>query len=142
MADSLAKLLAVVEVLEGNTVCQNLAPRCEPQLGKRGLYGSVGGTSKDAEMALLWVLNFSDGENTLLDIAERADLPFATVREVADKLIAVDLLAEDREAVVEEVAVEEVEEAVASDSDAFWDDFLDDGGDKRKPGEAAADDGD
>jgi len=143
MADSLAKLLAVVEVLEGNTTCQNLAPRCEPQLGKRGLYGSVGGTSKDAEMALLWVLNFSDGEHTLLDIAERAELPFAALREAADKLIAVDLLAEDREVLPVTVseAVEE-ENEVESDGDAFWDDFLDDGGDKRKPGEAAADDGD
>lgn len=143
LGDSLAKLLAVLEVLEGNTTCQNLSPRCEPQLGKRGLYGSVGGTSKDAEMALLWVLNFSDGEHTLLDIVERAELPFFAVREAADKLLAVHLLAEDREAAAELPVSAAAEEApTQSDGDAFWDDFLDDGGDKRKPGEAAADDDD
>jgi aminopeptidase-like protein len=30
-------------------------------------------------MAMLWVLNLSDGRHSLLDIAERADLPFSTV---------------------------------------------------------------
>lgn len=145
LADSLAKLLAVVEVLEGNTCCHNLSPRCEPQLGKRGLYSSVGGTSKEAEMALLWVLNFSDGEHTLLDIAERAELPFAQIRAAADKLIAVDLLAEERAVAavdLPEVAAAVESDAPVGDSDAFWDDFLDDGCDKRKPGEAAEDDGD
>lgn len=154
LADSLHKLLGILEVIEGDTACTNLAPKCEPQLGKRGLYGSLGGTSKDAEMALLWVLNFADGENTLLDIAERAELPFAAVREAADKLIAVDLLAEvdavplvPREiapAAPEEAAEEPEAEAsteIGSDAD-FWDDFLDDGGDKRKPGEAAQGDDD
>jgi aminopeptidase-like protein len=30
-------------------------------------------------MAMLWVLNLSDGENSLLDIAERSKLPFEIV---------------------------------------------------------------
>ena len=46
-----------------------------------------------AEMSLLWVLNLSDGAHDLLAIAERADLPFATVREAADRLLEADLLA-------------------------------------------------
>ena len=37
-------------------------------------------------MAMLWVLNLSDGEHSLLDIAERSGLPFATVRVAADAL--------------------------------------------------------
>ena len=44
------------------------------------------------QMAMLWVLNLSDGTHTLLDIAERAGLPFATVRAAADALLGVELL--------------------------------------------------
>jgi hypothetical protein len=32
------------------------------------------------------VLNYSDGENTLLDIAERSGLPFATINNAAELL--------------------------------------------------------
>jgi aminopeptidase-like protein len=63
----------------------NLLPKGEPQLGRRGLYGAVGG-DKDAyaeNMAMLWVLSLSDGKHSLLDIAERADLPFRIVHETA-----------------------------------------------------------
>ena len=47
---------------------------CEPQLGRRGLYDSMGGAGerRNREMALLWVLNLSDGGHSLLDIAERS----------------------------------------------------------------------
>jgi aminopeptidase-like protein len=38
------------------------------------------------------VLNLSDGDHSLLAIAERADLPFALVREAADALEHVELL--------------------------------------------------
>ena len=55
---------------------------CEPQLGKRGLYSLVGGRKDESldELALLWVLNLSDSTRTLLDIAERSGLEFASVR--------------------------------------------------------------
>ena len=60
-----------------------------PQLGKRGLYGAIGG-DKDAaaaNMAMLWILNQSDGTNSLLDIAERAKLSFAVVERTAKLLV-------------------------------------------------------
>ena len=34
-------------------------------------------------MAMLWVLNLSDGDHSLLQVAERAGLPFALVADVA-----------------------------------------------------------
>jgi aminopeptidase-like protein len=37
-------------------------------------------------MAVLWVLNLSDGHHSLLDIAERADLPFDLVAVAASAL--------------------------------------------------------
>lgn len=74
-------IAGVIEVLEGNINLQNTSPKGEPQLGKRGLYRAIGG-DKDAAasiMAMLWVLNLSDGRHSLLDIAERAQLPFPVV---------------------------------------------------------------
>jgi aminopeptidase-like protein len=91
--DSLAKVLRIVEVLEHDATYLNLSPRGEPQLGRRGLYGSTGGkTPPGFEMALLWVLNLSDGRHTLLDIAERAETPFRTIRQAALALEAHGLL--------------------------------------------------
>jgi aminopeptidase-like protein len=93
--DSFSKLCDVIEILEGNRTYVNLQPRGEPQLGRRGLYGMVGGENKkDWEMAILWVLNLSDGGSSLLDIAERSDLPFSLIHSAADALAQVDLLRE------------------------------------------------
>jgi aminopeptidase-like protein len=94
LAESLATLGEVVDVLEGNDTFLNLSPKGEPQLGRRGLYGSVGGAAdgRTRELALLWVLNLSDGRHSLLDIAERSGLPFGVVRDAASSLLDVDLL--------------------------------------------------
>jgi aminopeptidase-like protein len=84
---SLATLTRVVEVLEANLRYVNLNPKCEPQLGRRGLYRTIGGTSNAAdEEALLWVLNFSDGQHSLLDIAQRANLPMWKLAAAAARL--------------------------------------------------------
>jgi aminopeptidase-like protein len=57
-------------------------------LGKRGLYSAVGGKtdSPTHELALLWVLNLSDGEHTLLDIAEKSGLRFDIISNAAHSL--------------------------------------------------------
>lgn len=95
LADSFARCLEIFEVLEHDGVYINLNPKCEPQLGKRGLYGAIGGRTElpGFEMALLWTLNLSDGRHTLLEVAERAGLPFAVVRQAAEELMAAGLLA-------------------------------------------------
>ncbi len=96
LADSFSKYLAVINVLENNGRFLNTNPKCEPQLGKRGLYSTFGGR-KDTdlyELALLWVLNLSDGQSTLLDIAERSGLAFSAIRDAANALVQHDLLVE------------------------------------------------
>ena len=95
LAGALETVIDIVNVLEGNRRFVNQNPRCEPQLGRRGLYRAVGGAfdSKSTEMALLWVLNYSDGEHDLLDIASRAALPFDAVKRAADLLVDHGLLA-------------------------------------------------
>jgi aminopeptidase-like protein len=88
LEESLARYVEVVEVLEGNRIYVNTNPHCEPQLGRRGLYQAIGGDSEAAkkQMAMLWVLNLSDGSHTLLDIAERSGLSFRAVHAVAQLL--------------------------------------------------------
>ena len=96
LADSFSKCLAVFEVLEHNRVYCNQNPKCEPQLGRRGIYSQIGGRTdgKTLELALLWVLNLSDGENSLLDIAEKSNLNFSSVSNAAQTLLKTGLLQE------------------------------------------------
>ncbi len=96
LADTFSKLLTIIEVLEGNRKYMNQSPKGEPQLGRRGLYGAFGGRkdSKTSEMAMLWVLNYSDGNHALLEIAEKANLEFKYIRNAADALLKANLLVE------------------------------------------------
>jgi aminopeptidase-like protein len=96
LADSLLKCLEIIEVLEGNCVYISRNPKCEPQLGVRGLYASMGGhgDARAMEAALLWVLNMSDGVHSLLEIARRSGLAFDVIRRAASTLVAHELLAE------------------------------------------------
>ncbi len=95
LAESLAVVRGIVDVLEANRRYRNLAPYGEPQLGKRGLYRATGGTNiPDLNLAMLWVLQLSDGRCDLAAIAERSKLPFATIRVAADHLRDAGLLAD------------------------------------------------
>ncbi len=99
LSDSFFTVLGAIAVLEENRVYLNQSPAGEPQLGRRGLYRKLGGSSEENldEQALLWVLNLSDGDHSLLDIAERSGLPFAKVSRAADALLECDLLRPDEQ---------------------------------------------
>ena len=94
LADSLATVSAIVELLENNKTWVNQNPKGEPQLGRRGLYAQWGGRPDRArrELAMLWVLNLSDGSHSLLDIAERSGLEFGFIKDAADALAEQGLL--------------------------------------------------
>jgi aminopeptidase-like protein len=94
LAHSFSTVWEIVMLLESNHVYLNTNPKCEPRLGKRGLYGGVGGTRHGAfdELALLWVLNLSDGTNDLLAIADRAGMRFTEIERAAAALHACGLL--------------------------------------------------
>ena len=88
LGESILQLLRVIQVFEENIRYLNLNQKCEPQLGRRGLYRQIGGT-KDAaatEMAMQWILNLSDGGHDLLDIAVRSGVPFYQISQAADVL--------------------------------------------------------
>ena len=81
-------------MLNDNRRYRNTKPYGEPQLGRRGVYRALGGGDiADAQLALFWVLALSDGTHDLLQIAERAALPFQVVRDAAALLERHELLA-------------------------------------------------
>jgi len=93
LAESLRTCANIVSIADRNDRYINLSPKCEPRLGKRGLYRLTGGAHPgEFEHALLWVLNQSDGSASLLDVAERSGLSFAAVAAAADALQNVALL--------------------------------------------------
>ena len=87
--------LELVDVLDSNRRYVNLSPFGEPQLGRHGLYRPVGGAvaTPDDERALLWVLNQSDGDSSLVDVARRSGLGYPIVRRAAERLQEAGLLA-------------------------------------------------
>jgi aminopeptidase-like protein len=91
---ALEVLLRVCALLESSPRFRNLSPRAEPQLGRRGLYSALGGhrDSSARERAMQWVLNYSDGEHCLADIAERSGLGLQILEEVAALLEEKELL--------------------------------------------------
>lgn len=95
LADSLAKLERIAEVIDADGIYRNLNPKGEPQLGRRGLYRQIGGQKEAGgfdQMALLWILNLSDGRHSIFDIAERSGLPLMSLKAAADALLATQLL--------------------------------------------------
>jgi aminopeptidase-like protein len=94
LQESLEVCWEVVQVLEANRRYLNLSPKGEPQLGRRGLYGAIGGRSdaEERQMAMLWVLNLSDGRHSLLEVAERSGVAFSLLAEVAAALEEAGLL--------------------------------------------------
>ena len=88
LLESYSVIARTIDLIENDAVYCNTIPKCEPQLGRRGLYGRIGGKKDIAteNLAMLWVLNLSDGSHSLLDIAERSDLPFEVIRRVVHVL--------------------------------------------------------
>ena len=99
LADSLNIYRAILDTLEENRFYINTNPKCEPQLGRRGLLNGLGG-QKDAgtfQMGLLWLLSLSDGEHSLFDVALKADLDFQIIKDAAQALHQSGLLKEIQE---------------------------------------------
>ena len=94
LAASYRMLASAINILEHNVYMRNVLPKCEPQLGRRGLYSLMTGDADRVAktMALLWVLNLADGATSLLDLAERAGMPFAVILAAAAQLEASGLL--------------------------------------------------
>ena len=111
LAESLDVLLAIVAAIEsgefedgplrtkeprddGTPVLRNVEPYGEPQLGSRGLYSTLGGgeNGREQQLAILWLLNQCDGENSLGEISERSGFTVERLSETARILTSSGLL--------------------------------------------------
>ena len=75
--ESLDFYLECVEIFEKNRYYPKLNVLCEPQLGKRGLYPTI--ATKESGKVVRNMMNFisyCDGNNSILDISERCNIPF------------------------------------------------------------------
>jgi aminopeptidase-like protein len=94
--DTFKKYMKIIFMIENNKYYINNNPFCEPQLGKRGLYNMIGAQKNedDLQLGIFWILNYSDGSNSLLDIAIKSNLEFSTLKKAADLLIESKLIKE------------------------------------------------
>ena len=85
LANSFNMYSNVVDVLENNQTYINVNPKCEPNLGKRGLYNLIGASKNSKQMnePFLWILNQSDGNNSLLDISIKSNISFSKIIDAA-----------------------------------------------------------
>lgn len=88
MEESVNKYLKIIDVIENNYTYINTIPYCEPQLGKRGLYPTLGSQKGMADFTkcMMWLLNYADGEHDILDIAKLSSLPIESFFNVANNL--------------------------------------------------------
>lgn len=94
LAATLTAYLRLVQTLELNAAYVNTSPYGEPQLGKRGLYPTLGaGVSVgDSVKRMSYLLAYGDGAHDLIDIADRAGLPAWSFAPEIEKLMAHGLL--------------------------------------------------
>jgi aminopeptidase-like protein len=94
--DAMVETIDLYERAIGAVDCnlryRNLYPFGEPQLGRRGLYPGHG-TSKNLTSAVMWLLNYSDGQHDLIDIAERSGHSVEDLDEAAAACAKAGLLA-------------------------------------------------
>jgi aminopeptidase-like protein len=94
---SFAVIAAILDLLDDNVTYVRTDGRGEPQLGRRGLYRAIAGQKEAggaSQMDLLWLLNLADGQHTLLQMAERADVPFWRLHAAARLAIDASLISE------------------------------------------------
>jgi len=101
LVESVDAYLAVLGALDANATYRRTAPCGEPQLGRHGLYPSLGGpTVRDESLvALRWLLNLADGEHDLLAIAERSRVPLSALADATRRCLAAGLI--ERVALIE-----------------------------------------
>jgi aminopeptidase-like protein len=89
MEASINKYFEAITMIERNEFYVNTMPFCEPQLGKRGLYPTLGSSKKNAETvaSMMWVLNLADGEHDLIAISRRSGIPFHELLPVVDTIV-------------------------------------------------------
>ena len=94
MLRAVNKFNDIISLMDLNHKYVNKFPNCEPQLGKRGLYPLLGSQKeKTTEVqAMMWILNFSDGNHDLIDIINKSNIDYHIVLKVAEKLLSKNII--------------------------------------------------
>jgi len=88
---------SLLDLLDANWMYARTDGRGEPQLGRRGLYRAIAGQKEAggaSQMDLLWLLNLADGKHNLLEMAERAGIPFGRLQKAVRLALDADLIRE------------------------------------------------
>lgn len=82
--DAIRQALAAIE----NNVYPQVKVLCEPQLGRRGLYQTLSrANSSNASKVIVDLMSWCDGKHSLLEIAEKMDVPIWELYDVLGVLI-------------------------------------------------------
>lgn len=88
MNESVNFLKDIVFALEVNNLYMNEMPYCEPNLGMRGLYPTIGGEKATLEMKIIkYILGYSDGKKDILEIANLLKVNILLFDEAIHKLL-------------------------------------------------------
>jgi aminopeptidase-like protein len=81
-----------LEVIEADRTYRTTV-LCEPQMGARGLYSTLGGKSIDeAVRRRMNILAYADGKHSLIDLAEQINEPVWTLIPCIEELLSHQLL--------------------------------------------------
>jgi aminopeptidase-like protein len=85
-------LTKCIEAIEANVVYK-IRNLCEPQLGKRRLYPTLSKRGQYGEVeSMMRFIAYADGTNDLIAISDIINVPLEHLKEIANKLIATELL--------------------------------------------------
>ena len=94
MAESVEMAEVILKHIDFNRTYVNQMPCGEVQLGKRGLYPTLGNYQENMDQvsAMLWLLNLSDGDHDLLAVAERSGVDIRLLHHFAQLFTEMGLL--------------------------------------------------
>ena len=96
LQQSLELCIAAIDEAQDDVRYVNTNPKCEPQLGRRGLYEPFGAEGmSNIPLAQLWLLSYSDGNHSLADIGEISGFDSKTLARAAARLESAGLLKAD-----------------------------------------------
>ena len=92
LAGGFEAIRCALEVIENN-VYPNVTVLCEPQMGRRGLYPNISDQTNYKNTNLMMnLVSHSDGQMSLLEIADKLDVSFWELYDLANNLANVGVL--------------------------------------------------
>ena len=92
LEESYNLLVKIIELIEKN-IYPKITTLCEPNMGKRGLYPTLSTKESNKQVSLMMdLLSWSDGDHSLIDIADKINVPVWTIYDLVNKLISEKLI--------------------------------------------------